>query len=488
MTVHADSFYIDDKAGGTLQHRIKRFIVDAILTGRFKPGERMPSTRALARHLGISRITVTIAYTDLVADDYLVSRGRSGYFVSLSAPASPQFTPAAQKPQSQVDWGKLLSHRPDAPKRISRPADWRRYPYTFIYGQTDPTLFDRQNWRLCAIQALGQKDFDALTWDSYERDDPLLIEYIQRHILTRRGIVAEPENILITIGAQNALWLCAQLLLTQRRTAVIENPGYPGLKDILLQTRCRTVCVDVDEEGLPPDRLPRNLDVLFTTVSHQCPTTATMPLERRRDLLGMAAERGFVIVEDDYEFELAFERSPSPSLKSLDDGGAVIQVGSFSKSLFPGLRLGFLVAPAPFIEEARKLRSTVLRHPPGLVQRTAANFLVLGHYDAQINRMRKAYQRRRKLMQDAIEQAGLEYAGDRTSGGSCFWMRAPETVDTEELARRLLARGVVIEPGRAFFDDRTPAHNFYRLAYSSISQARIPEGIRIIAEEIRDLD
>lgn len=389
---------------------------------------------------------------------------------------------------SQIDWSRLLAHRPLTTGQILRPADWQRYAYPFVYGQPDAKLFDGQNWRLCALQSLGQKEFETLTSDHYERDDAMLVDYIRRHILPRRGITADPSQILITMGAQNALWLAAQLLLTQRRTAVIENPGYPGLRDILAQTRCRTVALDVDESGLRPEDLPDDADVVFATVSHQCPTNVTMPVERRRALLTAAAESGFLIVEDDYEFELAFERSPSPSLKSMDETGAVIHIGSFSKSLFPGLRLGYLVAAEPFVAQARALRGTVLRHPPGLVQRTAANFLSLGHYDAQINRMRKAYQRRRKLMQTAIESEGLTYASKDESGGSSFWMMAPEHVDTAKLAANLYRRGVVIEPGALFFDPETPCPNAYRLAYSSISSARIPKGIEILAEELRRLD
>lgn len=488
MAIHAESFYLDGQADGTLQHRIKRMVVEGILARRFRPGERMPSSRALAGHLGVSRITVTIAYTDLVADDYLVARGRSGYFVSETAPTAPRFELPDRPSDTTIDWSRFLNRRSELPSRIARPVDWQTYPYPFIYGQADRQLFDHQNWRLCALQALGQKEFDTLTSDHYERDDPKLVEYILRHILTRRGIFAQPENILITMGAQNALWLAAQLLLTQRRMAVIENPGYPGLREILEQTRCRTVSVDVDDKGLPPEALPDTLDVLFATVSHQCPTNVTMPIERREALLRLAAERGFVIVEDDYEFELAFQRSPSPSLKSLDRAGSVIYVGSFSKSLFPGLRLGYLVAPSAFVTEARALRATVLRHPPGLIQRTAAYFLSLGHYGAQINRMQKTYQRRRQVMEEAIRVSGLTLAGRVIDGGSCFWMRAPDGVNTEDLARRLHSHGVVIEPGAAFFDPENAPESYYRLAYSSIASSRIPRGIEIIAEEIARLD
>lgn len=486
MAIPAESFFLDRDGEGTLQHRIKRMMVEGILSGRFRPGERMPSSRALARHLGVSRITVTIAYTDLVADDYLVAQGRSGYYVSEGAPAAPSFELPRDHGDSTLDWARLIGPRAHRPSRIDRPVDWQGYAYPFIYGQTDPKLFDHQNWRLCALQAVSQREFDALTSDHYERDDPKLVEYIVRQILPRRGIRAGPENVLVTMGAQNALWLCAQLLLTQRRTAVIENPGYPGLRDILRQTRCHVRPVTVDDGGLPPEALGAGVDVVFVTPSHHCPTNVTMPLERRRALLARAAEQGFVVVEDDYEFELSFDRSTSPALKSLDGAGCVIYVGSFSKSLFPGLRLGYVVAPAAFVQEARALRSTVLRHPPGLIQRTAAYFLSLGHYDAQINRMRKTYQRRRQTMEAALDEAGLSGATRAGAGGSCFWMEAPAGVDTDDLARRLRDKGVVIEPGHAFFAPETPDRQHFRLAYSSIPSARIRRGVQLIADAMAE--
>jgi len=162
----------------------------------------------------------------------------------------------------------------------------------------------------------------------------------------------------------------------------------------------------------------------------------------------------------------------------------VIYVGSFSKSLFPGLRLGYLVGSEPFIREARALRSVVLRHPPGLIQRTVAYFLSLGHYDALIRRIGAAYHQRRDVMNTAIEDTGLTIAGRGVFGGSAFWMRAPDDIDTRELADRLMAKDVVIEPGAPFFGSSTPPRNFYRIAYSSIPAVRIPKGISLIGEEI----
>lgn len=490
MPIPVESFYLAEGAGRTLQQQIRQMVADGILSGRFRAGEKLPSSRGLADHLGVSRITVTLAYTELVAGDYLVSRGRSGYFVSNDAPRATEFQrPVAGQEATRradtVDWARLTGARFSKAPDMAKPGDWRAYPYPFIYGQADAALFDHQNWRACALMALGRKDFDALTADYYTRDDAMLIEYIVRTILPRRGIVARPEEVLLTMGAQNALWIAAEVLLGEGRMAVQENPSYPGLRVILDQVRCQRAFVDVDEQGLPPDAIPKGADVVFTTASHQSPTNATMPTARRREFLTRARAEDFVIVEDDYEFEMSFLKPASPALKSLDEDGRVIYVGSFSKSLFPGLRLGYLVGSEPFIREARSLRASLMRHPPGHIQRTTAYFLALGHYDSLLNRMAQSYRRRRQAMAEAIEAHGLCLAGAAAFGGSSFWMRAPEGVDCDALALQLRTRGVLIEPGRVFFDPASAPANCYRLAYSSIAQGRIGDGIAIIAEEIK---
>jgi len=211
-----------------------------------------------------------------------------------------------------------------------------------------------------------------------------------------------------------------------------------------------------------------------------------MPTERRQQLLAKASERDFLIVEDDYEFEISFLKPPSPALKSLDTEGRVLYIGSFSKSLFPGLRLGYLVASKDFIKEARSLRATILRHPPGHIQRTTAYFLSLGHYDALVGKIGKAYRRRRETANKAIDEMGLRIAGLNMFGGSSYWMRAPDGVDTVKLTERLAELQVLIEPGRDFFMDANPPPNYYRLAYSSISENRIRSGIRRIAAAIEE--
>lgn len=487
MPIAVESFLLNPTNTGTLQRQVQDLVTDGILAGRFRPGDRLPSSRKLAAHLEISRITVTLAYTELVANDYLTSRGRSGYFVSDHAPAPVDALPPPAGP-STVDWSRTLGGRIGTSLTISRPEAWRDYRYPFIYGQPDQRLFDHQSWRRCAMQALGRRDFDALTADAYEADDPELVAQIIRLILPRRGISARPDQVLITLGAQNALWTAAQVLLTQRRTAAMEYPCYPVLRDILTQSRCNTTELTVDNAGLRPETIPPETDVLFTTPSHHCPTSATLPLDRRRALLKRAQDDDFLIVEDDYEFELGFMTRPAPALKSLDTDGRVIYIGSFSKSLFPGLRLGYMVAAAPVIREARSLRGLVLRHPPGHIQRFAAYYLTHGYYDAQVQRTARAFRARREVLDESLARNGLEPAGRNGFGGSSVWMRTPDGVSADDLAARLRARSVLIEPGAAFFrpgDARGQSH--YRLGYSSIDSTAIPTGTALIAEELARL-
>ncbi len=484
MPIPPEAFILPPAGRGTLQQRLRQVVTEGVLSGRFVAGQKMPSSRGLAEHLGISRITVTLAYAELVSADYLEARGRSGYYISATAPRAPELTARAPRREG-VDFAQWTGRRFSNVAGVPRPRDWESYSYPFIYGQADASLFDHQNWRQCALRALGRRDFGVLTSDLYDSDDPLLIEYLLRSILPRRGIAAREDEVLLTLGAQNGLWIAAQLLLSGGRKAAVENPGYSGLRGILAGQGADVTSVDIDEGGLPPDAIPKGVDVVFTTASHQCPTNATMPLDRRVALLAAAARDNFVIVEDDYEFEMSFLKPVSPALKSLDSEGRVIYVGSFSKSVFPGMRLGYLVGPASFIREARALRLMLLRHPPGHIQRTVAYFLSLGHYDALINRMRAAYKRRRQIMAESIAEAGLTVAGQGGFGGSSFWMRAPNGVDTEALALRLREGGVLVEAGKSFFDPARPQSQFYRLGYSSIAPAKIPEGIARIAKAIK---
>ncbi|MTH80191.1 aminotransferase class I/II-fold pyridoxal phosphate-dependent enzyme [Paracoccus aestuariivivens] len=481
MQIPPETFLIDRASAQPLQLQLRRQIIRAVHEGRLRPGERMPSSRALAAHLGLGRITVTQAYGDLVATDYLIAQGRSGYFVSDRVEElRPEPAPDTGAPR--FDWSTLIEGRNLAAKRKDRPTDWRRYPYPFLYGQTDDRLIDHAAWRDCAVRALGRRDLGALSDDQYDNDDPELVDFIIRHLLPRRGIQARPDEILLTLGAQNALWMICAILLRRGVSTVIEEPGYPGLHEILRTMDARVLPVPIDADGLPPERIPHGVSAVFCSPSHQCPTNRTMPLARREALLRLADQRGFAVIEDDYEFEISFAGSTSPALKAMDRSGAVIHIGSFSKSVFPGLRLGYIVADPDFVAEARALRGMMLRHPPGHVQRTMAYFLSLGHYDRQVKRMRNSYAERRRVTSEALSRHGLDSGQPAGAGGSSFWLQTPAGLDSDVLARALKPEGVLIEPGRPFFHDGSDGTGHYRLAYSSIAARDIEEGVRRIAQ------
>lgn len=486
MAITPEMFFLRDTDQGTLQQKIQNIVSEAISTGRCAAGEKMPSSRKLAAHLGVARITVTLAYAELVSNEFLVARGRSGYYVSDTPLPRPNFAVKIPHGGPRVNWAAKLPSSQIAAPQIARPPNWREFDYPFIYGQSDPKLFDHRNWRNCALQAVGRRDFDILATDHYQQDDPLLIEYILDTILPRRGIQAEREEILLTLGSQNALWIASELLVERGKHVVLENPCYPGYREVLNRKSCSITTIDVDDNGLNPERIPPNTDVVFTAPSHHCPTNVTMPIERRTALLEQAFKDDFIVVEDDYEFEVPLFKSSSPALKSLDRAGSVVYIGSFSKSLFPGLRLGYMVAPAPFIKAARALRSAVLRHPPAHVQRTVAYFLSLGHFDAQITRMSRTFKRRRITMDKALSRNDLLSDDITPHGGSSFWLSAPEDVDTQKLALKLRERSVLIEPGSAFFAPDAPEHNRYRLAYSSIPTSKIEPGIDLIADVLKN--
>jgi GntR family transcriptional regulator/MocR family aminotransferase len=469
----------------SLQTQIREALVAAILDGQLAREEPIPSTRKMAKSLTVSRNTVVLAYQGLLDDGYLVARERSGYYVSekaleTAAPANHQ----AKAASGAIDWSRRLTMDPAAQANVSKPLDWQSYAYPFIYGQVDHNLFPLAEWRDCARQALGRKWLGSWTNDTWEHDDPLLVEQIRRRILPRRGIMASDDEILVTLGAQNALYLLTSLLVDRNTRVAMEEPGYPDMRNIFRLNTDDVSLIPIDSKGLTLTDEVNAADVVFTTPSHQFPTTVTMPLERRIELLKRAAQHDFVIIEDDYEFETNYVNEPCPALKSLDDGGRVVYVGSLSKTLFPGLRLGFLVAPKELVAEARALRRLMVRHAPNNNQRTAALFLSLGHHDTLIRRLHRTYRTRWEIMGEALKQYMPDASRVPTFGGTSFWVKGPADLDSDALARTAASKGILIEPGRITFGVASPPRNFYRLAFSSIDEKKIEPGIRLLAEQI----
>ena len=469
----------------SLQTQIREALVSAILDGQLNREEPIPSTRKMAKSLSVSRNTVVLAYQGLLDDGYLMARERSGYYVAEKALETvPRNTSKAKPSKGSIDWSTRLKTEPSSQEILSKPLDWQTYSYPFIYGQVDHNLFPLAEWRDCARQALGKKWLGSWTNDTWAFDDPLLVEQIRRRILPRRGIMASDDEILVTLGAQNALYLLVSLLVDSNTRVAMEDPGFPDMRNMLRLASRHVELVPVDEKGLTLGEGLERAQIVFTTPSHQYPTTVTMPLDRRLELLKLASKRDFIIVEDDYEFETNYVNEPCPALKSLDDEGRVVYVGSLSKTLFPGLRLGFMVGPKKLIAEARAMRRLMVRHAPNNNQRTAALFLSLGHHDTLIRRLHRAYRTRWEIMGDALNRYMPKASRIPSFGGTAFWVKGPAKLDSEELARACAAKSMIIEPGRINFGHENPPRNHFRLAFSSIDEKKIDPGIKMLAETV----
>jgi GntR family transcriptional regulator/MocR family aminotransferase len=468
---------------GSLQSQIRIGIVDAILSGALPAGSAAPSSRELAADLKISRNTVVLAYHQLVDDGYLLSHERSGFVVAPIDRIVPE-RPAASLEQMAVepDWNARFQVRGSALRSIVKPSNWQSYRYPFLYGQYDPDLFPLAEWRQCSRQALSVMELRDWAPDQIDQDDPMLVEQLRTRILPRRGIWAQPSEIMITLGAQQALYLLAELLFGRDTAVGVEDPGYPDMRHIAALKSDQVSLLPVDEDGLIPGSVVAACDYVYLTPSHQCPTTVTMPLARREALLAEARASGTVFIEDDYESETRLSAPPLPALKSLDSDGRVIYVGSLSKVLAPGLRIGFIVGPAAVIREARALRRLMIRHPPFNNQRAAALFLSYGHHEALVARLSKILADRSNHLRDAIARHLPDFEIAPGSGGSSLWLRAPAVFDAAAIARRAYGKGLLFEPGSVFFGDENLGRSHFRLGYSSIPAERIDAGIALLSE------
>jgi len=468
----------------SLQGQIREMLVSAILEGQLPAGMPVPSSRDLALQLGVARNTVVLAYQQLCDEGYLVSRERSGNFVNPEIVAGrprPAAVAAVETKSTRPVWCDRLRVHPTKQRNIVKPGDWQSFAYPFLYGQFDASLFPMADWRECCMKALSVLDTRDWAPDLISRDDESLVQQIVTRVLPRRGVWKTADEIIVTVGAQHALYLIADLLLGRDTRVAFEEPGYPDARNIFCNRTRRLEPVAVDDEGLPIDERLRGVDYVYTTPSHQCPTGVTMPLGRRESLLQMANECDFVVVEDDFESENRFGGEPIPALKSLDRHDRVIYVGSLSKSIAPGLRIGFIVAPAELIAELRALRRLMIRHPTAFIQRAFALFLSLGHFDAQLRRIAVAQRERGAIVLEAMRRHAPDCRIVPAAGGGSYWVRLPEGISAVELATQSRAEGVLIEPGDVFFLAEPAPGGFFRLGYQSIPGKQIEPGIKALA-------
>ncbi|MFC5067031.1 PLP-dependent aminotransferase family protein [Flaviflagellibacter deserti] len=474
--------------GRALQQQIQERIVQAILDGALSPYEPLPATRSFANTLKVSRNTVTLVYERLAEDGYLTPVNRRGYFVNeryvreqLNVRVddrSAAMFPHAAKP---VDFEKRFRISPSRQSNIVKPA-WRDYPYPFVYGQVSPDQTSVSRWRDCVRQAGSARNAQAWMGDLIDADDPMLIDQIIRRMLPKRGFRAREDEILITVGAQNAVYLIANLMCGPGTRVGVEEPGYVDARNIFLAHGAEIVPQSVDSNGLKIQEGLNGCALVYVTPGHQAPTNVTLTMQRRLALLEAAEREDFLIVEDDYEHELNYVGPQHPALKSFDRAGRVMHIGSLSKPVFPGLRLGFVIAPPPVIRELRALRRLEYRHPSALDQRSMAIFLADGHFDAHIRRQRDTLSAKWKTILREIERQLQGCGVTMTTGGSALWLRLPEGVDAGVLQKAAMARGVLIESGTVHFVTPPAGRGFIRLGFAAIANEKIAPGIKLLAE------
>ena len=302
-----------------------------------------------------------------------------------------------------------------------------------------------------------------------------------------KALAGLPLSWLHALGAVLG-WTLYGMSPTYRRNlkANLALAGYTDARNIASLHAGRVVGIGVDEQGMVLSSEFDSCDYAYVTPSHQFPTTVTMSLERRHALLERAAASDVVVIEDDYESELAHQGSPQPALKSLDRNNRVIFISSLSKTLAPGLRMGFMVGPAELIREARALRRLMIRHPAANNQRTIAMFLADGHHDALLRRLCNVYRERLAAAVTALVKHLPEFTVNLTAGGTALWIRGPKQLDMNVVEKEALKRGVVIEPGAVHFMAQPCPANYFRLGVSSIATDRIEPGIKLLADTVRE--
>lgn len=483
--------FLDSDSPLSLQNQIREKLVELIVSGAVPAGTRLPSIRGLAEQLQVSRNTVVLAYQQLLAEGFLITRQRSGIYPNPAMVSEKVGAAGRAQPNgpSAVDWTAHI-HVPETPRKESWPADTDRIAGdSFLDSSVDPSLYPLTEWREVTRLALASREIREWSTRNRDLDDPMLIEQIRTKILPRRGIRAQPEQILITVGAQQALWLLVQLLVRPGMRVGVEEPGYPDFRDLLALREARLVHLPVDAEGMVVDAALETCQVVYLTPSHQVPTAVTMSTERRQRLLERAAERGIAVIEDDADSERNYLGQPHPALRGMDRNNCVVYVSSLAKVLAPWLRLGFMVAAPELIEAARKLRRLTVRHPPPHDQRAAALFLALGHYDVLLIQLGQVFRDRWIALRDA-----LNYCLQRSvvtapaTGGTSCWVQGPPELDAAHLVAAAAQRGVYIEPVDRYYASTEFPRNCFRMSVRGIRVEKIRGAVKKLADLVRDLD
>lgn len=480
---------VDRKAAKALHTQIYDAYRTAIVTGSLRPRQRIPSTRVLATELGVSRFPVLNAYAQLLAEGYFESRVGAGTVVSSLLP--DQLTssgPTRSGPTRSGPTNTRLAATRSAPRQVARHPNvrrvqrfpWLRGPGAFGVGQVASDQFPLHVWS--NLVARRCRNMDAASFHYGDQTGfKLLRETLASYLRTARALHCEADQVMIVAGSQQALEISARVLLDPGSSVWVEEPGYRLAQDAFALNGCSLVPVPVDGEGLDVAagirRCPK-ARAAFVTPSHQYPLGVTMSASRRFQLLEWSQATGSWIIEDDYDSEYRYESLPIASLQGLDASARVIYVGTFSKVLFPALRLGYIVIPPDLVDAFLTVRRAMDLGPPSFFQEVLADFIGEGHFARHIRRMRVLYRERRSALVDSIrEELGTMVEVLGGEAGMHLTVTLPNKIHDVEISERAARENLWIWPLSPNYLGEATRSGFI-LGFGSTDVAEIPRAVR----------
>ena len=484
---------LDRRSQIPLYQQIKSHFQQGILSGSLAPDTRLPASRQLAHDLGVNRITVETAYSELEADGLIFAKVGSGTYVSPSLPLHPSpidtFDAAWPLWQLNVQTGNKTS-RDDERDEIQEK-DLHPHPISFAGGTSASQMFPADEFRK-VLQAVMRRDgIAALDYGESSGYGPLRSTIA--HVLASQGLQAQPENILITAGSQQAISLASQLLLRPGDTILVESPTYSGALELFRALNFVIVSVPVDEQGMQVENLERLLQqhhpkLIYTIPNFHNPTGTCLSASRRRELILLADRYNVPILEDDFVGDLRYDGRAQPSLKALDPGGRVIYTSTFSKMLMPGLRVGFLLIEGPIYESLVNFKHVNDLATSTLIQRALEAYVTVGRYQMHLRRSCQIFRKRRDVMVAAIHRylpASIQF--ETPQGGLFVWIRLPDEISSDILLPLACKEGVDFVPGNKFFPDSTQGKNWMRLNFVVQPPDEIEEGVKRLGKAIEQV-
>jgi GntR family transcriptional regulator/MocR family aminotransferase len=470
--------------------RIYDLLRTQIADGTLPLGARAPSTRALAAELGVSRTTVTAVYEQLAAEGFLVtSSGRAARVASMLADRAPAVVRRGGRPVAALSsFGRRVEKMVLSTLPAAEPA-----PIDFLYGAIATRDFPALAWRRAYLAALLNPP--PRLYYALPEGEMSLRRALQGYLGRARGLRCDAEQIVIVQGSQQAIDLCARVLLDADDAFAFEEPGYLMARRCFEATGATLRSVPVDAHGLDTDRLPHDprVRLAYVTPSHQFPLGTTLPIARRQALLRWARRRRAWVIEDDYDGEFRYGQRPIDALQAIDTEGRVIYVGTFSKALSPQMRLGYLVLPSALVTAFRQAKRLTDRHAPVLEQRVLASLIENGSYERHVRRIRRENERRRTALLEAIAQhlpGDTEVEGAAAGLHVVVWFRGLSHTVEPALVEAAGRRGVGVHAVSGLFARSTPQHGTRSaglvVGYASLTTEQIRLGISGLCKALAD--